>query len=394
MLVHAGTDLYGASRSLLRLATRLVADGHQITVVLPQEGPLSTRLSGAGVPFTVHADLGAVTRLELGSMRGRLRLGHRVPRSVLSLAREIDRWRPDLVHTNTALIVSPGLASRWRGIPHVWHIREFFSEFPVLWRAYQRFVYWFSDSIVCVSRAVAGQFESSFGDKVRVVHNGLPSSEFDSISEERVQAFRHRYGLDGFRSVGVVGRIKTVRKGQETFLRAAALINERHPGVRFLLIGSPFPGNEAHLANLRRLIGELGLDGRVIFTGDVDDIGAAYAALDVVVLPSGIPEPFAGVVVEAMACGKPVVGTRHGGTVEQIEDGRTGFLVEPNQPESLAGSLDRLLSDAPLRRAMGLNAHDRFQKSFEFEAYYSRMLAVYEEVTARRVRRPAPATNP
>ncbi|MBK7260238.1 MAG: glycosyltransferase family 4 protein [Ignavibacteriae bacterium] len=105
-----------------------------------------------------------------------------------------------------------------------------------------------------------------------------------------------------------------MRKGQDTFLRAAALIAAEHPDVRFVLIGSPFPGNESHGKALSALGRELGIDKQIVFTGDVADIRAAYAALDISVLPSEQPEPFGGVVIESMAAGKPVIGTRIGGT--------------------------------------------------------------------------------
>jgi glycosyltransferase involved in cell wall biosynthesis len=77
-----------------------------------------------------------------------------------------------------------------------------------------------------------------------------------------------------------VGRIKFQRKGQEVFVRAAHLLRERFPDARFLCIGSPFPGNESHLADLLKLIRELGLEDYVLCTGDVDDIKAAIAGLD------------------------------------------------------------------------------------------------------------------
>ena len=81
------------------------------------------------------------------------------------------------------------------------------------------------------------------------------------------------------------------------------------------------------------------------------------------------------------SCGKPVIGTRLGGTVEQIEDGVTGFLVEPNDPRELAAALERLLADADLRRRMGENGRARFLRLFEFEAFYARIASVYAQIT-------------
>jgi glycosyltransferase involved in cell wall biosynthesis len=164
------------------------------------------------------------------------------------------------------------------------------------------------------------------------------------------------------------------------FIEAAARVAQRLPEARFLLIGSPFPGNEEHLTAVQRLISRRGLEDRVIYTGDVADIKAAIAALDVTVLPTTLPEPFGGVVIESMAMGKPVIGTRVGGTVEQIEDGTTGILVEPEDPEGLARAMETLLRDAGLRAEMGAQARTRFLSLFEFESFYVKISQLYGEL--------------
>jgi glycosyltransferase involved in cell wall biosynthesis len=128
------------------------------------------------------------------------------------------------------------------------------------------------------------------------------------------------------------------------------------------------------------MVSRYGLDGRVIYTGDAADIKAAFAALDVTVLPTTLPEPFGGVVIESMAMGKPVIATRLGGSLEQIEDGVTGLLVTPDDPAALAQALARLLSDAPLRRAMGMRARERFLQHFEFEPFYAQITQLYAEL--------------
>jgi glycosyltransferase involved in cell wall biosynthesis len=113
-------------------------------------------------------------------------------------------------------------------------------------------------------------------------------------------------------------------------------------------------------------------------------MAAAYCALDICVLASGSPEPFAGTVVEAMAFGKPVIGTRLGGTIEQIENGVTGYLIPPNAPGAMADALRRLLSYRGLRHSMGAAGRQRFERLFEFEGFYARMLKLYTDVLSTR----------
>jgi glycosyltransferase involved in cell wall biosynthesis len=384
LFVNHNSDLYGASRCLLRLAARLAADGHAVRVVLPTDGPLGGALRAAGVPVTLLPRLAIVDRPALRGLRGLLRLGANVCVSSFQLWRLIRRERPDIVHSNTSVLLSAAPAARLAGAAHVYHLREFYTEFPAFWRLYRHYLTALSRRVFCVSQAVAGQFSpAARARRAAVLYDGFPRDEFRDVAPERVARFRRAHGLAGGPAVGVVGRVKLVRKGQETLLRAVALLREELPSLRAAVIGSPFPGNEAHATALRDLAHELGIEDRVVFTGDVEDVQAAYAALDVVVLPSGHPEPFGGVVIEAMALGRPVVGTAIGGTVEQIEDGVTGLLVPPADPPALAAALRRLLADADLRRSMGERGRRRFLERFEFEPYYRRLLELYAEAARR-----------
>lgn len=366
---------------MLRLATQLVKDGQMVMVVLPYEGPLVGALKDSGVVVEIHSELPILTRHGARSAGTIIRLFFSFIQSVIHLVLLILRLQPQIVHTNTATVLSSGIAAWLAGVPHVWHIREIFDEFGFLWRPYEWFIYAFSTRIICVSQAVAGQFSEKRISKIQVIHNGFPKEEFQEVSRERIERFRTRYGLNSDRLVGVVGRIKFQRKGQEVLARAVALLGKQLPDVKFLFVGSPFPGNEEHLERLLKLVKELGIENRIVYTGDVEDIGAAYAALEVSVLTSCQPEPFGGVVIESMAYGKPVIGTRIGGTVEQIDDGVTGILVQPGDPQELKTALERLLNSPSEARKMGHQARERFLECFEFGQFYEKVLRLYDSVT-------------
>jgi glycosyltransferase involved in cell wall biosynthesis len=388
LFVHSGADLYGASRSLLRLIDRLHSDGHEAAVVLPFEGPLLDRLRTEDVRTLIHPSLPSVTRPAVRSLRGLAQLALNIPRSTYWLGSLIRDFRPDVVHTNTALILTPGLAARIAGIPHVWHVREFFSEFPSFWKKYQWYMNAFSDRIVCVSNAVAEQFHSKIRQrKVTVVHDGFPQSEFSTADPDRVREFRERFNVDGNFVVGVVGRIKFKRKGQEIVVRAAQILRERYPHLRYAFVGSPFPGNESHLDNLRDLIRECGVEDRVVLCGEMQDMPTAFASLDVSVLPSALPEPFGGIVIESMAMGKPVIGTNIGGTIEQIDDGVTGFLIDPDRPDLLAESIARFADSPGLCEEFGRRGHKKYLREFEFDCFYRKMMSLYSSVAKSSVTR-------
>src|SRR5512138_1155917 len=152
------SDLYGASRSLLRIATHLARDGHEVEVVLPEDGPLRPCLDKAGVRTFVHHDLPILARRNVRTPGGCFRWLMRVITSTLRLAAHIRATKPDLVHTNTAALVSPALAAKLCRTPHVWHVREVCAAVSPVWRLYQWFIYSFATVVVCISEAVAGQF--------------------------------------------------------------------------------------------------------------------------------------------------------------------------------------------------------------------------------------------
>ena len=384
LFVHNGADLYGASRSLLRLSSRLVKDGNEVLVIIPYDGVLRSKLEENGVKVKIILGLPVIDRQKYKTIIGLVAVLLQIPRFVIKMRHLVRNFRPRIIHTNSSVIFASGIVAKLCRLPHIWHIREHYSEFPKLWKYYQWYMYYFSDVIVCVSASVAEQFDKRIvKNKIEVIHNGFPKEEFLPVGEKRIKDFKERFKLNNHLTVGTVGRIKFKRKGQEVLVKAASLLKERFPNVKYLLIGSPFPGNEEHLANLKLLIMELKAEDYVIYTGDVEDIKAAYSAMDVFVLPSGLPEPFGGVVIESMAFGKPLVATRLGGTIEQVENERTGLLVEQNNPQKMADALERLLLDTEMRIRMGENGRERFLNLFEFESFYIKVLNLYKRVDER-----------
>ena len=220
-----------------------------------------------------------------------------------------------------------------------------------------------------MSNPIAAQFPAH--SNVTVIHNGVGSDEFDGDWQSARTEFRKEHQLGEAFVAGGVGRIKFVRKGQEILIRAA--------DIRILIVGSPAPGSEDHLDQLRRMIAELGLSQDVVLTGEMSDVRPAYAAMDVLVLPSCQPEPFGGVVLEAMAMERPVVATAIGGSLDQVADGVTGILVPPGDPTALADQLERLAGDAGLRRDMGRAGRERLLTRFSFDQMLARFEKVYRD---------------
>ena len=197
---------------------------------------------------------------------------------------------------------------------------------------------------------------------------------FASPQPARVRTIRRRYAGP---ILLFVGRLRYY-KGLDYLLRAMKRID-----ATLLIVGA---GPEA--ARLGAMSYEAGLAKRVHFLGDVSDeaLPAYYQAADVFVLPSSHrSEAFGIVLLEAMAAGAPLITTELGtGTSWVNQNGVTGLVVPPRDPEALANAIDRLLSDASMREEMGRRAQERARTEFDLPVLVDRVMAVYEQALRQK----------
>ena len=380
LYINPNADLYGASRSLLRLVTALDKSVFVPRVLVPSRGPLLDALVRTGIAVDVVPYLGVVQRRMLHTPRSVTFLASFLP-SVFRILGIIRREGVDIVHTNTATTPTPAVAARLAGVPHVWHLREMFADdFPMFWSYFARFMLRFADRVLCVSAPIMAQFQTD--PKVEVLHNGLDPMEYQ-VDQAEVNAWRRRLASRAETIlVGVVSRISPW-KGQDVFLEACAVLRGNAKDVRFVIAGDTFEGNERLVKDLTDSAIARGFAEDVVFTGFVEEPRALIAALDILVLPSTRPDPFPGVVLEGMALGVPVVATNSGGAAEQVVHGVTGYLVLPKDPASLAAAILDLLMNADLRRAMGRAGRERIASHFTLDATRRRIEAVYLDLQGR-----------
>jgi glycosyltransferase involved in cell wall biosynthesis len=373
--VHNSADIYGASRNLLRWLKSLNRTRFEPMVVLPEDGPLKKLLEAEKIEVILHPRLSVITRPVFRSWRIILFFLN-YPVSVFFLWRLIRQRGIDLVDTNTGVMVSPALAAWLTGAPHIWHIREWFQEFHQIWGAFSWYIRAFSFKVIAVSNPIANQFRSR--DDVVVIHDGFAPEEFSVPKENLRSEFQSRYHLAGHFVVGCVGRIKLVRKGQEFLVRATALLKQRGLPIKALIVGVTFPGNESHLQQIQQMVNELKIEENVVFTGELQDTRGAYAAMDVLALTSAQPEPFGNVVMEAMGMGLPVIATNIGGSLDQVVDGVTGFLIPPANPEALAEAIEKLMKNPELRQQMGAAAVERLRKNFSLAEMTQKIERIFD----------------
>lgn len=225
--------------------------------------------------------------------------------------------------------------------------------------------------------------------KVCVIPSAVNPCVFQPVGRDQA---RQHIGLAGDGPVVVyVGRMLP-RKDVRNVVRAAALLVQRYDlPVRLLLVGGetrePDPAATPEIGALQGLSAELGIGDRVLFTGkrQPEELSDYYCAGDVVVTTPWY-EPFGLTPLEAMACGRPVIGSAVGGITHTVEDGVTGLLVSPRDPEALARGLQRLLRQPERRERMGRAARLRVERYFTWTTVGKRTAELYEELLSLRAR--------
>ena len=375
LFLHASAELYGADRTLLQLVQRLPRDHGPPAVALPRRGPLAELLERAGAAVEV-VELGIGGRADL-SPRGLARLVWSVPLGALQALRLVRRYRPDVIHTNTMVVLGGALGARLARAPHLWHLHEIPTRPRWLARLFARLVGLLADRAVSNSRATREAFDREhppLAERHAVVLNGIE----ESPEAEGGADVRRELGVPaGAPLVLLVGRINSW-KGQGLLVEAAGRLAARHPEARFVLAGDAPPGQAHFERELEEAIRAAGVTGRVLRVPFREDVDALYRAADVCAVPSTRPEPFGLVAVEAMERGLPVVAADHGGVAEVVVHGETGLLFAPGDPRALAGALDELLSDPERASRMGAAGRRRQREHFSVDRYVAQMETQYE----------------
>ena len=293
----------------------------------------------------------------------------------------------DLIHTNSLKAdIIGSLAAKMAGIPIVWHVRDriepdYLPEivvrlFRFLSRSLPDFVIANSSATLATlhlngkrrGTAIASGIDP---DRMRVVHDGCNVTTSPDSGDDSGPTVQ----------IGLIGRISPW-KGQEVFIKAAALVHQRHPQARFQIIGAPLFAERDYEVHLHHLCAEYKLERVVEFVGFVENVPDRIALLDIVVHASTTGEPFGQVIIEGMAEQKPVIATDGGGVPEIVQDGITGILVPMGDASRMAEAIDYLLTHPELAAEMGLRGRERVQSHFTIQKTARMVEAVYSDVLA------------
>jgi glycosyltransferase involved in cell wall biosynthesis len=374
LLTHPSTDLYGSDRMVLLAVDALVKEGHTVTAVLPDDGPLGGKMrdSKAGV---IVADVPVLRKSDLNPLRF-LRLLYSVVRSQLRIARIIRSVNPDTVYVNT--IVQPWwiAGGKLLGRRVVVHVREAETQVRPVLRKIINAPLILADAVICNSKATRQEITRvplMSKKQVLVVYNGKDWSKYQCFPTARNPEVAENKDR-----LTVVGRLSP-RKGQDIAIKALAEVISAGRDATLTLVGDLFPGYEWYEEELKQMAAELNIAGRVEFAGFHEDIRSVLSVTDVAIVPSRV-EPFGTVAAECMAAGLPTIVAEVQGLVEIVQNGENGLTVPPDDPSALAQSCIWALTHIEESRELALRGQRDVNERFSLDRYEREVVEVLESM--------------
>lgn len=378
-----GKASYGLQPVYYNLSRVQAENGHEVHVIARRRpGEPSLEVSGGvtvhrvASPFTI----GALSKVrELTAKNGRPDVIHTHSTSGVFLApfkRVVNTPVVSHIHGTTYSATTPTTLSfgdMTAGYSR-WGVTTSYLREKALWSA--------ADRLGAVSTSVKSDLMGRYGigeEKIRLVYNGVDAELFRPIAEPE---FPEKQLVEGKKVVLYVGHFG-LRKGLPFLIRAMKLVNQSVPDSVLVCVGgvpSWLPKGD-YWTHLNRLVEENGLKGKVLLLDRVpnEKLPNYYSMSSVFVLPSYY-EAFPKVLIEAMACEKPAISSRMGGTQDSIEDGVNGYLVTYADPTALANAITPLLQDEKLARRMGVMGRQRVVRDFTWGAVAKRFDSIYGEL--------------
>ncbi len=410
LFINPGAELGGAERVLIDFVTsaRAIDPALSIQLLTFADGPLLAAVERVGAATNVLAlplgllslgDSGLVLRQHL---RRTLKLCWSILRTLpalgsflFALRAEVRRIAPAIVHSNGLKAhFFAGLVTPLR-VPLVWHIHDFLLPRPFASRALRAL----SGRVSCfiaVSDAVAQELRLKFASaRIVTIRNAVDVEEFSPGAADGPMLDRLSGMVPAAPETLRVGLVATYSKwkGQKMFLNACAELRALVPSrvLRFYLIGGPIYATENSqftVEELRTAIADLGLQETVGLVPFQRELVPIYRSLDIVVHSSTKSEPFGRAVVEAMACGRPVVAAAGGGVDELVQDGITGLTHHAGDLAGLTTALTILLDSPELRTRFGARGRTRVVEHFSSARLGPALLDLYSKLLDRAATAP------
>ena len=353
----------GITSYLLTLAKGLIRRGHQVHVAT-SGGNMEREFLSIGV------------KLLTVNIRTKSELDPRIYFALFPLAKHIREYQIDLVHAQTRITQVMGvMLKKMTGIACLSTCHGFFKA-----RLSRKLVPCWGDAVIAISQAVEKHLKDDLkvnGGKVVLVESGIDLEKFVLIDDDLRREHRARFHLGDEPVVGIVARLSDV-KGQDVLIEAMSRVVARVQNAMLLIVG------EGKMENaLRDKVRHLNLSDHVRFFSIVNQTYEMLSIFDIFAMPSR-QEGLGLSIMEAQAAGLPVVASRVGGIPSLIEDGKTGILVEPENPDELAAAITELLRDKVRRKTLGMAGREFIRTNFSADKMIDQTVNLYQKFVTKR----------
>lgn len=355
---------------------------------------MGKHLAGGGHTSLVVSAGGRLVELlvEQGSQHTKRNIGSKSPKALLNilpLRQLMKKRKVDILHLRSRMPAWVGYLA-WKSLSP--------KNRPVLVTTFHGFysvnaysaIMTKGDGVIAVSESIQKHIAENYNrrENVQLIFRGVDAEIFtpQNVNSERINSLISEWKIDTDKPVLMLPGRLTRLKGQEVFLESLLHVSSRN--YQAVLVGD-IDDNPGYTAELMDFINENKLDDRVRLVGHCSDMPAGFLIADIVLSASSLePEAFGRTTVEAMAMGKPVIATGHGGSLETVVQGKNGWLVKPSDPENLAKAIDEALSLPPEKlHELGENGKQRVLEHFTAQAMCEQTMAFYNELLCQKYMR-------
>ena len=379
LYLHAGAEMYGADKVLLELIKGLDSKEFEAHVILPNDGVLVEALRQVGAQVSV-LDYPILRRKYFNpkGIADYIRSYNFYAKQIALYAQE---HSIDMVHNNTAAVLEGIYLKRKLKLPLIWHVHEIIVKPKAISDFINMLMGRYADKIVTVSQAVANHIKQSpfiKDSQVEVIYNGVDNTVYYPMDASSI---REKFDIaQDALVIGMIGRVNAI-KGQNDFIEAVEPLLEKNEQAVAFLAGGVFPGEEWRLEELDKRIASSSVVSQIHRIDYYDKTSELYNMFDIFVLPSIKPDSLPTVVLEAMACSKPVVGYNNGGIAEMVVDEKSGHLVKPNSPQELSNAISLLLDSSEKREQFGREGYQRQKELFSLDSYIKNFSELYKNIS-------------
>lgn len=372
LFLHGSSDLYGASRVLLQTIIASKKKGYHAEMVLTEKGPLYDKLIELDIP--VHLIRMGVLRRKYNTLGGMMNRTFYMIKALVSLQKIIKNNRINIIYSNTSAVLVGVFASKLLGIKHIWHVHEIIERPKFLISILSYLMARFSDVNVVVSSATHDHWNSinptlSVKNKLKTIFNGLDPSPYLTLSATPKPAL----------SVGMIGRVH-FWKGQSYFIDIANELVKLDPSMNFFMAGDAFKGYEYLLDEIAQQKIALGIDDKITDLGYVSNNPDFFSKIDLLILPSILPDPLPTVVLEAMASGIPVAATKMGGATDMIVEHVTGIFIPTDDAQEAARQIHDLMMNKARMKSMAEKGRERVLQHFSIDRYHQQIIELIQSM--------------